>query len=263
MKSKANIKGHPLHPILIAFPVAFFTGTFIFDLIAIFQKSEMYWQIGVDLELAGIAGGFIAAIPGIIDYLHTVPPNSSAKSRATKHGLINVCMLILFITAFVIRDNEVSPFIVVIEAAGIILLSIAGWMGGTLVYSNQIGLINRYASSGKWNEAHFNYSSGLIEVADAEELKVDQMKLLKIDDKRIVLGRTEKGFTAFDDRCTHKGGSLAGGTMICGTVQCPWHGSQFNVETGEVKAGPASNQIMVYKTEVKNDKVYIVLPKTE
>ena len=260
MKSKANVNGHPLHPILIAFPVAFFTGTLIFDLLALFQKSEMYWQIGVHLELAGIIGGFIAAIPGIIDYLHTVPPNSSAKSRATKHGLINVCMLVLFITAFVIRGNEISIVIVVMEAIGVVLLSIAGWMGGTLVYSNQIGLNNRYASSGKWNEAHFNHSSGLIEVADAEELKIDQMKLLKIDNKRVVLGRTEKGFTAFDDRCTHKGGSLAAGTMICGTVQCPWHGSQFNVETGEVKAGPATNRITVYKTEVNNGKVYIQLP---
>lgn len=64
------------------------------------------------------------------------------------------------------------------------------------------------------------------------------MKLLRIGNKRIVLARSEQGYVAFDDRCTHRGGSLAGGVMICGAVQCLWHGSQFDVSTGKVKAGP-------------------------
>jgi nitrite reductase/ring-hydroxylating ferredoxin subunit len=51
------------------------------------------------------------------------------------------------------------------------------------------------------------------------------MKLLRIGDLRIVLGRTSDGYVAFDDRCTHRGGSLAGGVMVDGTVQCLWHGS--------------------------------------
>jgi nitrite reductase/ring-hydroxylating ferredoxin subunit len=44
-----------------------------------------------------------------------------------------------------------------------------------------------------------------------------------------VLARTEEGYVAFDDRCTHKGGSLAAGVMVWGTVQCLWHGSQFGL----------------------------------
>jgi nitrite reductase/ring-hydroxylating ferredoxin subunit len=52
-----------------------------------------------------------------------------------------------------------------------------------------------------------------VEVDEANELQVDQMKLIHVKDKRI-----------FDDRCTHKGGSLAGGAMIWGSVQCPWQG---------------------------------------
>src|SRR5829696_1310782 len=60
---------------------------------------------------------------------------------------------------------------------------------------------------------------------------------------------TEKGYAAFQDRCTHRGGPLSDGVLICGTVQCPWHGSQFDVHTGAVKCGPAEEEIAVYPME--------------
>jgi nitrite reductase/ring-hydroxylating ferredoxin subunit len=72
------------------------------------------------------------------------------------------------------------------------------------------------------------------------------MKLVHVDDKRVVVARTEEGHAAFDDRCTHRGGPLSDGVLICGTVQCPWHGSQFDVRTGEVKCGPAEKGIRTY-----------------
>jgi nitrite reductase/ring-hydroxylating ferredoxin subunit len=66
---------------------------------------------------------------------------------------------------------------------------------------------------------------------------------------------------AFDDRCTHRGGSLAGGTMICGTVQCPWHGSQFDVSSGAVKAGPATEGIGTFAIEKQGDKFQVTLKR--
>jgi len=83
------------------------------------------------------------------------------------------------------------------------------------------------------------------------------MKLLHVGSKRIVLGKTEKGYVAFDDHCTHKGGSLAGGAMICSTVQCPWHGSQFDVTNGQVKAGPAKENIHTYPVTESEGHVYL------
>jgi nitrite reductase/ring-hydroxylating ferredoxin subunit len=142
---------------------------------------------------------------------------------------------------------------------GVIGLFISGWLGGTLVYRNQIGVDPRYAHAGKWNEYTVQQERGAIEVADADELKVNQMKLIRLKNKRIVLGRTENGYVAFDDRCTHRGGSLAGGAMICGTVQCPWHGSQFSVTNGEVKAGPAKSTINTYTVSELNGKVLLTL----
>jgi len=263
MKSKAHIKGHPLHQILIAFPVAFLTDTLLFDVLALFTENRNYWLTGCYLEIAGIIGGLVAAVPGLIDYLFTVPPRSSARARATRHALLNVGMLAVFFLALLLRDGDYSLLIIGIEIAGVILLIAAGWLGGTLVVRNQIGVNPRYAGAGKWKEAYFTQSSGLLEVAVSGELKADQMKLLHIRQKRIVLGRTEKGYVAFDDHCTHKGGSLAGGAMICGTVQCPWHGSQFDVETGHVYAGPAIDDICVYPVTEENGKVYLRIPDRE
>ena len=261
MKSKAAIKGHPIHPILVAFPVAFFTGTLIFDILGKVLDNPALWHTGFYLEIAGIIGGLAAAVPGIIDYFFTVPPESSAKKRATKHGLLNITTVAVFFIAWMIRHNNDASSLVIIslEVLGVILLSVAGWMGGTLVYRNQIAVNPRYAHAGKWNEEYIKESGGQIHVADSDELQTNQMKLIHVNHKRIVIAKTEEGYVAFNDRCTHKGGSLAGGSMICGTVQCPWHGSQFDVKTGMVKAGPAKERISTYEVSESAGKIYLAM----
>jgi uncharacterized membrane protein/nitrite reductase/ring-hydroxylating ferredoxin subunit len=261
MKSKASIKSHPLHPILVSLPIAFFIGAFIFDLLSLITGNNSFWQTGYYSAIAGIIGAVLAAVPGAIDYFFTVPPKSSAKKRATKHALINVVNLVLFIIIVFYRqkENANTSIVVVAEAIGVILLSIAGWMGGTLVHRNQIGIDHRYAEAGKWKEAYFETDNQKIQVADAKELKLNAMKLVHVNKQRIVIGRTEKGYVAFSDHCTHRGASLADGVLICSTVQCPWHGSQFDVESGEVKAGPAKEKIISYKLEEKEGKIFLLL----
>ncbi len=262
MKSKANIGGHPLHPILIAFPIAFLTGALVFDVLELLTGNPAFWRTAEYLLLAGIISTVVAAIPGLVDYLNTVPPESSAKKRATRHALLNISHLVVFTTAYVIRTGIEEPsrlVIIGLEAAGTALMMAAGWLGGTLVYRNQIGVDPRYAHAGKWKEEHFRAVSGPIEVALEDELKPGQMKLLHLLEKRIVLGRTDDEYVAFEDRCSHRGGSLAGGMLICGTVQCPWHGSQFDCATGNVTAGPATEKITVYPLEVRNGKVFLAL----
>lgn len=260
MKSKANFKGHPLHPILVSFPIAFFTGTLGFDVLGLIYTGIDFHITAKYLEIAGIGFSFIAAIPGIIDYIFIVPPKSSAKRRATNHALTNLVMLIFFATALVLRLQQTSTFMLItaLEAAGVLLLSIAGWLGGTLVYRNQIGVDIRYAHAGKWNEEYVSSVADEIPVAATNELKTNQMKLVHVNGKRIVIARTEKGFVAFDDHCTHRGGSLAGGALICGTVQCPWHGSQFDTLTGAVTAGPAKENIKTYTVKEISGKVFLI-----
>lgn len=263
MRSKVSIQGHSIHIILVGFPIAFFTGAFLFDIVGMAFDSLSLLDTGIYLGMIGVLFALGAAVPGIIDYLYTVPPESTAKKRASQHGLLNIAVVLLFGTALVLKTRQMVPYSIpmAMEAVGLGLMGWAGWMGGTLVSRNQIGVDIRYAHAGKWKEMHLENKEGRVQVEGYESLKTDQMMLLHVDTKRIVLAKTESGYVAFDDRCTHRGGSLAAGAMMCGTVQCPWHGSQFDVQTGTLKAGPAKEGIRVYSVQLVEGQIMIQIEK--
>jgi uncharacterized membrane protein/nitrite reductase/ring-hydroxylating ferredoxin subunit len=259
VRSKASFKGHAIHPALIPFPLAFLYGALVFDALWWMSGRAAWWTTGGHLAVAGVLTALVAAVPGLIDYFGTVPPDSTAKSRATRHMVVNLTSVALMALAILLRASGPAPpevWTLLLEAASVALITIGGWMGGTLVARNQIGIDHRYANAGKWKEAKVDAPAGQpAAVARADELEVDQMKLVHVWGKRIVLARTEDGWAAFDDACPHRGGSLADGVLICGTVQCPWHGSQFDVRTGAVKCGPAEEGIGSYRVEEKGGEV--------
>jgi uncharacterized membrane protein/nitrite reductase/ring-hydroxylating ferredoxin subunit len=261
MRSKASIKGHPIHPILIAYPIAFATAAPLADLAGLLGDWPTLFTVGAYASLAAVATGLIAAVPGFIDFLFVVPPKSSARQRAIYHMAVNVMALGLMAAGWAFRDWEThrpETLAVILEFASIGCMTIGGWLGGTLVYRNQIGIDHRYADAGKWKEQYLEPdANGFVTVQNANDLEIDQMILTHVGSRRIVLARTKENFVAFDDSCTHRGGSLAGGTMTCGTVMCPWHGSQFDVHNGRVKAGPAENPIPTYEIDESGGEVRI------
>jgi nitrite reductase/ring-hydroxylating ferredoxin subunit len=214
----------------------------------------------------GLGSALVAAVPGLIDYTFAVPPKSSARKRATNHMVANLSAVGLFTAARLGRRNADAPppaWAVAAELCGSALLAAGGWMGGTLVYRNQIAVDHRYADAGKWRVANIPdlpEEPGDVDVGDASELGPDQMKLVRIGDRRIAIGRTERGFVAFDDRCTHKGGPLSDGVLACDTVQCPWHGSQFDVHTGAVRRGPAHQSIDRYDIQERDGRLWLRVP---
>ncbi|WMJ73968.1 DUF2231 domain-containing protein [Cytophagaceae bacterium ABcell3] len=263
MRSKANFKTHPIHPMLVVFPLGLLFTAFIFDLLAVLSGNSTFWQTGSHLNIAGIIGGLLAAVPGIIDYYYTIPPDSSAKTRGTNHARVNTSAILIFVLVYILRGElgGITPFIILgLEVVALGLLTVGGWMGGTLVYRNQIGVDHRFAGAGKWKEESVDPEAKEKPLAKEDELEMNQMKLLHLNGKRIVLAKTQAGYVAYDDRCSHKGGSLAGGSVVCNTVQCPWHGSQFDVHTGEVKEGPAKEKIKTYKVTIKNGRVMLGQP---
>ncbi len=263
MRSAAHVKGHPIHPALIPFPLAFLTGSALFDLAGVVWSRPGWWTTGGYLAPVGIGTALLAAVPGLIDYVKTVPPNSSAKQRATMHMAVMLSAVALFTLAWLLRGGvaaQPTAATLALKLGGLVLLGGGGWMGGTLVSRNQISVDHRYAGAGRWKEATIEARPGKpVVVAHADELEPDQMKLLHVGDKRIVLARTASGWTAFDDRCTHTGGSLAGGTMIRGTVQCPWHGSQFDCTSGAVVRGPATAAVKSYVVQVEGGEVRLTV----
>jgi nitrite reductase/ring-hydroxylating ferredoxin subunit/uncharacterized membrane protein len=235
---------------LIVYPFAFLTGAFGFSLAAAASRKRDLRTVADYLIPTGIGAGLVAAAPGIVDYFTVVPPNSSGKERATKHALLNVTGLGLFAASWLLgRAGSRRALPLILQGAGSAAMSVAGYMGGTLVYRNQIGVDHRYANAGKWQEESHDLGDTAALTTSARGLEVNQMKLVHVGGQRVAVARTERGHAAFQDRCTHKGGPLSDGALMCGTVQCPWHGSQFDVHTGEVKCGPARERIATYDLE--------------
>jgi nitrite reductase/ring-hydroxylating ferredoxin subunit/uncharacterized membrane protein len=265
MRSSAHVKGHPLHPMLIPFPFAYLFGSAAVDVWARATGRREWFRTARHMNRLGLGSAVLAAVPGLIDYVFAVPPRSSAHERATRHMLANLSAVGLFAAAAAARNGDEEPpgWSVAVEVAGAGLLAAGGWLGGTLVYRNQIAVDHRYANAGKWQLAPVSPDAPAgaeIDAGAAADIGLDQMKLLRAGARRIVIARTEAGVVAFDDRCTHKGGPLGDGVLACGTVQCPWHGSQFDVNTGAVKNGPARNPISTYGITERDGRLWLRLP---
>ena len=108
MNSRASIKSHPLHPILICFPIAFFTGSFVFDALFLVNENVDLKTTAYHLNIAGLIGAVMAAVPGLIDFIYTVPPESTGKKRAARHGLLNTINLLLFVGVVFFEKRERS-----------------------------------------------------------------------------------------------------------------------------------------------------------
>ncbi len=258
MRARAQIKSHPIHPMLVAFPIGLWVASFVFDLLGKWRNDASFWATGFYLVIAGCIGAALAALPGVVDLFSIIPPNSSAKSRGYLHGGLNVAALVLFIVIAARRGNATvvpDQLSLILSALGVIGLGISGWLGGTLVYRNQIAVDHRYANAGSYKERTLRGWDQ--PVCNQGELSDGQMMLAKVGDLRVVVGRCNEGMFAFSDHCTHKGGPLSDGALVGCTVQCPWHGSQFDVRSGRVVAGPASTKIETYKAEVRNGEVYV------
>jgi nitrite reductase/ring-hydroxylating ferredoxin subunit/uncharacterized membrane protein len=265
MRSSAHIKGHPIHPMLIPFPFAYLFGSAVLDTWSRATGQRQWVRTADHMNLLGLGSAVVAAVPGMIDYAFAVPPRSSGRRRATAHMIANLSAVALFAAARLGRRGEDPPSMPAIaaELVGAGLLGVGGWLGGTLVYRNQIGVDHRYANAGKWQVdtvRRERLQDDETDVGPADELGPDQMKLLRVGERRIVIGRTDQGFVAFDDRCTHRGGPLADGVLACGVVQCPWHGSQFDVQTGAVKRGPAGEGIRTYDVRERDGRLWLRVP---
>ncbi len=249
---------------LIPFPFAYLFGSALLNVWARGTGRRNWYRTANHMNKLGLGSALMAAVPGLVDYFFAVPPKSSAHQRATRHMLANLSAVGLFSASRLGRrgpDDPPPAWSVAAELCGAGLLAAGGWMGGTLVYRNQIAVDHRYADAGKWRVENITLpEGGEADVAAADELQPDQMKLLRIGDRRLVLGRTDRGYVAFDDRCTHKGGPLSDGVLACDTVQCPWHGSQFKVGDGTVRRGPAEQSIQTYPVTERDGRVWIRLP---
>jgi uncharacterized membrane protein len=142
MKASARVLGHPIHPMLIAFPLGLFPVAVIFDIIHWSTQNGRWADISFWLIAAGIIGGLLAAVFGFVDWLK-IPPGTRAKAIGLLHGGVNVFVVGLFIISWLLRrPDPASPGMLEI-ALGIIAILLAlfsGWLGGELVFRLNMGV---------------------------------------------------------------------------------------------------------------------------
>jgi nitrite reductase (NADH) small subunit len=97
----------------------------------------------------------------------------------------------------------------------------------------------------------------LIEVAKTGDLEPGQGMCVEVEDKKIAIFNIEGTYYAIDDTCTHVGGPLSEGECEEHVVTCPWHGAQFDVQTGEVLGPPAKRSVTSYKVHVEGDSIKV------
>jgi len=142
MRSTAHIDGHPIHPMLIPYPFALLSTAAAFDVAASLRSDGSWSHTARHMTLAGLATALVAAVPGILDYFGTVPPRTAAHRSATQHALCNLSALACFAIGESRRrgDGRLDATGLALRVAGTGLLSLAGWLGGQLVYHERIGV---------------------------------------------------------------------------------------------------------------------------
>jgi uncharacterized membrane protein len=135
MSSPASVKGHPLHPMLIVFPIGLWVFSLVADLVYHWDLGSYTWSVVAYYTMAGgIAGALLAAIPGLIDLLSM--SDGKAKRIGIAHMVVNLVVVALYVVNLYIRSRQGhdETIAVALSVVGVGLLSLSGWLGGELVY---------------------------------------------------------------------------------------------------------------------------------
>jgi uncharacterized membrane protein len=142
VESRVKVAGHPVHPMLVVFPLGLLVTAVIFDLIALVTRAARWSEVAYYLVGAGVVGGLAAAVPGWIDWF-AIPARTRAKRIGLIHGIGNVTVVVLFVVSWLFRrDNPAAPptEAIVTGLLGLVLVAITAWLGGELVDRLGVGV---------------------------------------------------------------------------------------------------------------------------
>ena len=137
-----KLAGHLIHPMLVVFPLGLLATAVVFDLVAIFAGHGGWHVIAYWMIAAGIIGGLLAAIFGVLDYVG-IPRNTRARSVGLWHGASNVVVVALFAASWLIRRPDPAipgALAQVLSFLGVGVALVAGWLGGELVQRLGMGV---------------------------------------------------------------------------------------------------------------------------
>lgn len=140
----ARLLGHPLHPLLVHFPIALWGMSFVFDLLSLKLGPAMVEAARYNV-LGGIIAAVVAGLTGVLDYFTHLRPGSPARRIGRYHAALNGLALGLFSASLILRwqlkGAPVTPRLpIVLSAVGVAVLGISGYLGGVMVYNHGVGV---------------------------------------------------------------------------------------------------------------------------
>lgn len=142
MQGKAKLLGHPIHQMLVVFPLGLLATGVVFDLVFIGDHRPLMAVVAYWMIAAGIIGGLLAAPFGLIDWL-SIPKGTRAKSIGGLHGLGNLVVVLLFLGSWLMRrPAPETPGLLAhtLSFVGAGLALVTAWLGGELVDRLGIGV---------------------------------------------------------------------------------------------------------------------------
>ena len=100
-------------------------------------------------------------------------------------------------------------------------------------------------------------SGDFVKVAESREIGPSSMKAVEVDDEKVCVINAEGNYYAIGNVCTHVGGPLNEGTLEGFEVQCPWHGSKFDIRTGEPTKPPATSTVPKYEVKIDGNNILV------
>jgi nitrite reductase/ring-hydroxylating ferredoxin subunit/uncharacterized membrane protein len=238
--------GHPLHPVLTDIPIGAWTIAILFDLSYLIERNHG-WVSAADVTIfIGLLGAVGSAVTGYTDWSDTF---GRERRVGIAHGLLNTVVILFYLVSFILRVTGGSRGLAILLAyAGYLLVICAAFLGGELVFGIGTG-VNHHA----WQEVPTKFTKVLLEGQLADGILVKGIA----GDTPILLYKKGDAVCAISETCSHAGGPLSEGEIDGNLVQCPWHGSRFDVCTGQVKGGPATVSQVRYETRIQNGQIEV------
>ena len=227
--------GHPAHPALVSAPIGCWTGALVADLAGERRAGRLLTGLGVLSALP-------VAATGASDWADT----TGAEQRVgAVHLGLNLTATVVYGGSWWARRQGHHHLGMSLGIAGAALATAAGWLGGHLAYTIGVGVDTNAFDGGptEWTRVTEQSSaSGPLRHGSAAGVS-----LVIVDPDTTAGDASGDPPRVLANRCSHRGGPLAEGDLNDGCLRCPWHGSQFDAGTGEVRRGPATNAQPVYE----------------
>jgi uncharacterized membrane protein len=143
MRSPASIANHPIHPMLVVFPIALWIFSLICDVVALNVSTSAIWfTVAFYTMVGGLIGALAAAVPGLIDLLYYKGGAPPVKKIALTHMTINLTAVVLYAVNIWLRASgpESMTLPVLLSVIGVCSIAVSGWLGGQMVHVYGVGV---------------------------------------------------------------------------------------------------------------------------